>query len=787
MRARALIATAVLALAVLPGTASAALPAPSLAIDAAFAPPSGVAEDDFTSGIATDLANGTAVDGDRIYTVGEVRGATSNDIGIVARHTDGTYDTGFSGDGKLAIDVTAGERDFGVSIVVLPDHRLRVLGGTDVSTGSASSLRPVLIGLLPDGTPDPAFNGGNPVVFNAGLASSTPGAMAVAPDGRIAVAGAKQDAAGSSVSDDTFIAMRAPDGSPDPTFAPSTHGIVAFNRAGGSLNDEGVGVAFRPGGGVVALVQVATASGSDAVLDAYTDDGVPDTRFSDDGDLVLGVGDSNTQAGSIIAYHDRLWVTGATKQGSDTNAFLARVEADGSGLQSRTFDFRGRLITPDQVVVSRGSDLVVMPGVPDTLVVVGSVTPSTTTYWGAAAFNGLDGDVASMPTGDVVVPTAGPRGIVGVAAGDGWVSVAGDVQDASTSDRSFGEARLLVDADKTCDLAVKIVRPLELDVRPPAPGSLDLSITNSGTRTCGGTLSAPPAYAISHGGVTGPIATGSLAPGDTLDLPGVLVTRAGAPRARDILKLSLAAPGDVNPANNDVSIGVRFAFCDAALRPVGSPSLIPSEGAATFEFSVRNRGTVACRRVRVSPTAGGTATPTPSFAVAAGRSVTDDVRVTARPPGAVGSRQTLTFALTSSHDLNAANDGATLVVRVVGVGDSAIGGLRGGRVLLGSATRGRGHLKARQLRVSRVDVAVRRVGGCRWLAGVSGRLRTRTARTCDRPVWLRARGTRSWRLVLSRRLPAGRYLVRSRTTIGVGFREARFSGPDGNLRSFRVR
>jgi hypothetical protein len=49
-----------------------------------------------------------------------------------------------------------------------------------------------------------------------------------------------------------------------------------------------------------------------------------------------------------------------------------------------------------------------------------------------------------------------------------------------------------------------------------------------------------------------------------------------------------------------------------------------------------------------------------------------------------------------------------------------------------------------------------------------------------------ASGARSWRLVLRRSLPPGRYEAYSRAVIRAGFAEGRFSRADGNLVRFRV-
>ena len=50
---------------------------------------------------------------------------------------------------------------------------------------------------------------------------------------------------------------------------------------------------------------------------------------------------------------------------------------------------RGGRIPSTEPILSNGIDLAVLPGSPDTLVVVGSITYQSRPYWAAAAFNNL--------------------------------------------------------------------------------------------------------------------------------------------------------------------------------------------------------------------------------------------------------------------------------------------------------------------------------------------------------------------------------------------------------------
>jgi hypothetical protein len=57
---------------------------------------------------------------------------------------------------------------------------------------------------------------------------------------------------------------------------------------------------------------------------------------------------------------------------------------------------------------------------------------------------------------------------------------------------------------------------------------------------------------------------------------------------------------------------------------------------------------------------------------------------------------------------------------------------------------------------------------------------------CDQPIWLRARGTRTWIYRMAGQIAAGRYVLYSRATNRRGARETVFSEALGNRRGFTV-
>ena len=353
---------------------------------------------------------------------------------------------------------------------------------------------------------------------------------------------------------------------------------------------------------------------------------------------------------------------------------------------------------------------------------------STITDWAAAAFSGFESDITAARYGDLVIPAPGDGGLFSVAAGaTGWLAVTG--RHVLNADDGFGGARLLIDADKSCDLGVTVDEPAEIVFQGLAPTTLGAHVTNAGTKPCGGTLTAPAPYAMA------PVATGELAPGATFAVSAPLAY-GGPRRAEDVLQVTLDAPGDANAANNIGLAHVVFSYCDLALTPAGRPRGVPSEGRAGFPVTLRNSGTIPCRVEIASK---------PRYRLGAGQSAADRVPVTAPPGARPGTSVALRLHATAAGDVDAGNDAATVHASVVGVGDSDIRG-RGARRFTGTAKRGSGSLARKLLRPARVDVAVMRKSAerCAWLRSASGRFKAGKPRAgdgCTGRRWVHAKGT----------------------------------------------
>ena len=462
---------------------------------------------------------------------------------------------------------------------------------------------------------------------------------------------------------------------------------------------------------------------------------------------------------------------------------------------------RGSLIASDQVVASTGADLDVLSG---TLVVVGSTNFNSRLLWSAAAFNSFEGDLAQAGYGDLVIPTTEEFArLVDVAAGSGWLAATGPLISFNPFATRFGTIRLLVDADcprlaprqadRRCDLGIDVPTPLELEFSGDRPAPVTIRVNNHGTMPCMGNISISQGYEMRLGGRAGPIATGVLLPGASYLTQGAQVVYGGPRRGSDVIDLRVSAAGDADERNNVHRLRAVFSYCDLRLRRIGVPGHVPNEGSRRFEFLLRNVGTAPCRRIRVSAVRGArSGGSTDPFTLGPGRSASEELAARVAGRLRLGRRVKMRFRARADEDVNPGNDTVSISALLVGVGDTDARVPRGHVTgFEGRARPGRGPVKPRRLRVARVDIAVRRMGGgCRWLASHAARFRdSRAARDgrCKPAVWLRAQGTRSWRYSLARALPPGLYVLYTRATIAAGLREASFSGRDGNQIAFTAR
>lgn len=136
-------------------------------------------------GPSTDVANEVAIQADgKIVVAGYTSNAGVFEIAVLRLNDDGTLDTGFDGDG-LAITPVAGTYAIGSAIALHGDGRITVAGSTNPGTGNDFAV----VRYLSDGSLDTSFDGDGKLALPIGAADDQARAVALQADGKIVVAG----------------------------------------------------------------------------------------------------------------------------------------------------------------------------------------------------------------------------------------------------------------------------------------------------------------------------------------------------------------------------------------------------------------------------------------------------------------------------------------------------------------------------------------------------------------------------------------------------------------------
>ena len=240
---------------------------------------------------------------------------------------DGSLDTGFGAGGTT---VTTGFPGQDVAragaVAIQPDGKVVAAGKVQQdSTGHTSFA---LARYLPDGSLDRTFGmEGRVVTGRADARTLEANALAVAPDGKLIVAGTSylDDVNG----DDFVVARYLPNGALDPTFGAA--GMVFQDLE--DSQDAAAAIVLRPDGTIVAVGRAVPKDQERAVrglLVAYRPDGTLDERFADGGISAPGLGglvnDATVDAaGRIVVAGTNIGWPGYEVR----DFFVARFQPDG--------------------------------------------------------------------------------------------------------------------------------------------------------------------------------------------------------------------------------------------------------------------------------------------------------------------------------------------------------------------------------------------------------------------------------------------------------------------------
>jgi len=273
----------------------------------------------------------------KLVVVGQIYNANteSEDFELVRYNSDGSFDTSFGTDGKVATDF--GNSDSGNSIALQPDGKLVVAGWVYNATTSNQDFG--LSRYNPDGSLDTTFGIGGRVTTDFGQDDEAY-SIALQPDGKLVVAGRIHNP--NTDNWDFGLSRYNSDGSLDTTF-----GIGGKVASDFGQDDEAYSIALQPDGKLVAVGRFYNPStySSDFGLSRYNPDGSLDTTFGIGGKVTTDFGGFDSAYSTVVQPDGKLVAVGRfynpTTYSSDFG--LTRYNSDGS--LDTTFGIAGRVTT----------------------------------------------------------------------------------------------------------------------------------------------------------------------------------------------------------------------------------------------------------------------------------------------------------------------------------------------------------------------------------------------------------------------------------------------------------
>jgi uncharacterized delta-60 repeat protein len=378
----------------------------------------------------------------------------------------GDLDTSFSGDGRELINF--GAEDFGEDVLIQPDGKV-VVAGHSLLGGTTDF---VVTRLNADGSPDNTFSGDGRIQFGYETGGRSTddrvAGVALAPDGRIVVAGVTDANAENGSGKDMAVARLTSGGAIDTTFnAGKGKQTIDYGQ-----DDRAADVEVRGDGAVIVGGTALIGSDTDFAVARLTSSGLPDTSWSDDGRASAHFGAAERLNAIALTADGGVVATGHFQAvSSATDSAIARYLPNGK-LDEQNFAGRGKLLL-SLAGKDSGADIAVQPDgkLVIAAAVIGSpansslVTRLTPTGGKDAGFGDDGVATAPLPTTNIAdamaLTSAGRIVIVGQAAGGQSANTVYLVEfdSGGQPDRAFSDdGALLVDfpqADLPSGVAVR--------------------------------------------------------------------------------------------------------------------------------------------------------------------------------------------------------------------------------------------------------------------------------------------------------------------------------------------
>ena len=231
----------------------------------------------------------------------------------------GELDSSFGSGGKALVDF--GGVDRGRALALAPDGRIVVAGASQSGTNSDFALAR----LQPNGSLDGSFGGGGK--SRTDLRGDAASGVVVQPDARIVVAGTSDAAAAAPGAMDFAVARLQPDGGLDGAFGSAGTSFVNF----GGTNDNGHAVALQADGKIVVAGLGNAGSTFDFGVTRLQASGQLDAAFGTQGSggrTLTDFGGVDSAHAVVLQPDGKIVVAGYGNDGRDFA--VARLQPDGS-------------------------------------------------------------------------------------------------------------------------------------------------------------------------------------------------------------------------------------------------------------------------------------------------------------------------------------------------------------------------------------------------------------------------------------------------------------------------
>ncbi len=280
----------------------------------------------------SDVPTGVIVQGDgKIVAAGNTCNGnpdTTCDFALARFNSNGSLDTGFSGDGKQTADL--GDVDIADATTVQADGKIVVVGNVSQLGSGATDF--ALARFDSNGSLDTSFSGDGKQTTDFGSSSDRAHGVAIQADGKIVVAG--QSSSGS----DFALARYSPNGTLDTSFSGDGKQTTSFDVGGGGAT----GVAIHGDGKIIA-VGSGGANFGDFALARYKPNGSLDATFSGDGKQTTDFGGSEGARAVALQTDGKIVAVGIAV--GDRSSFFALARYNPNGSLDTSFSDDGKQTT----------------------------------------------------------------------------------------------------------------------------------------------------------------------------------------------------------------------------------------------------------------------------------------------------------------------------------------------------------------------------------------------------------------------------------------------------------